>query len=140
MQSEFFGWSTTFETGITRIDIQHKVIVRILNELYDIIIGNNEEEKISKIIQELIQYTEYHFGEEEKMFSEYNYIEEKEHKKEHQTFVDEIQQAVSQMSTDKSILAIELMNFLKDWLTEHILDTDQKYVKFFKEQGIEILY
>ena len=140
MQSEFFKWNATFETGITRIDIQHKVIVRILNELYDIIIGNNEEDKISDIIVELIQYTEYHFSEEERMFSEYNYIGEKEHKIEHEKFVEEIHLVISQMNTDKGMVAIELMEFLKDWLTEHILDTDQKYVKFFKEQGIEISY
>ena len=140
MQNDFFEWNSTFETGITRIDIQHKVIVRILNELYDIIIGNKEEGKISNIIHELIQYTEYHFSEEEKMFDEYNYIEEKEHKLEHQKFVEEIQVVVSHMNSDKGMLAIELMNFLKDWLTEHILDTDKKYVEYFKQQGTEIFY
>jgi len=140
MQSEFFKWNSTYETGITRIDIQHKVIVRILNELYDIIIGNNEEDRISEIIKELVQYTEYHFSEEEKMFDKYGYVNENEHKKEHQKFVKEIHLVISQMNTDKGMLAIELMNFLKDWLTEHILDTDQEYVKYFKEQGIEILY
>ena len=138
MQTEFFKWNTTFETGITRIDIQHKVIIRILNELYDIIIENNEEYKMSEIIDELMQYTEYHFSEEEKLFDRYNYIEGKEHKIEHLKFVKEIEVVVLQMNTDKGMLAIELMNFLKNWLTEHILDTDQKYISFFKEKGIII--
>jgi len=136
MQDVFFKWNDTFNTGISRIDIQHKVIVKILNELYDIIIGDEREDKINEIIQELVQYTKYHFSEEEKLFEKYNYIEEKEHKAEHQRFVEEINTVVRQMNTDKGMLAIELMDFLKDWLTEHILDTDQKYITLFKEKGL----
>ena len=136
MQTDFFKWNKAFETGITKIDIQHKVIVKILNELYDIIIGNEQEEKINEIIHELIQYTKYHFSEEEKLFEKYNYIEKVEHEKEHENFVEEIKTVVSQMNTDKGMVAIELLNFLKDWLTEHIMVTDQKYVKFFKENGL----
>jgi hemerythrin len=137
-KQEFFKWDESFETGITKIDIQHKVIVKILNELYDAVIHNKEEEKMGQIINELVQYTVYHFEEEEKLFERYGFPHKEEHKKEHQKFIEKINDAVKLLETDSTIVALDLITFLKDWLTEHILITDGEYSKYFKKEGISI--
>ncbi len=138
MDKVFIEWSDTYNTGITKIDIQHKVIIKILNELYSIVIIDNNKYKIDDILNELVQYTIYHFGEEEKLFEKYNYTDEKEHKAEHKIFIDKINKIIKDKNkyTDSSIL--DLIEFLKDWLTEHILVTDNKYSVFFKNKGIII--
>ena len=134
MKTDFFKWNSAFETGITRIDIQHKVIVKVLNELYNVVIINKEEEKIDEILNELVQYTICHFGEEEKIFDKYNYIDKKEHQLIHSKFKKELEDIISKRK-DNSI-AVELISFLKDWLIDHIMNTDQEYVKFFNKKGI----
>ena len=137
MQNDFFKWDEAFETGIYRIDIQHKVLVKILNELYDIFLGNKGATSIDKVIQELVQYTIYHFGEEEKLFDKYNFSETKDHKQEHQKFIDKINIIIKNIN-EKDIVAMDLLNFLKDRLVDHIMVTDKKYVAFFNEKNIQI--
>ena len=134
METDFFKWSSAFETGIARIDIQHKVIVKVLNELYEIVIVNREKEKIDEILNELVQYTIYHFGEEEKIFEKYNYSDKVEHEKIHRKFKEELEDIISKKNNNS--VAIELISFLKNWLIDHIMNTDQEYVNFFKAKGI----
>ncbi len=135
---EFFQWSKSFETGITKIDIQHKVIVKILNELYEAVIEHKEEEKMHQIVDELVQYTIYHFGEEEKLFRKYGFPQQEDHRKEHQMFIDKINASVEEIKNDSGLVALDLITFLKDWLTDHIMVTDGEYAKFFKKEGIII--
>ncbi len=134
--NEFFQWDKACETGIAKIDVQHRVIVKILNDLYDIVIGDKEEEKMKDIIHELVQYTIYHFGEEEKLFKKYGFPLEKEHKEEHQKFINKVKESVRLVEEDKGMVALELITFLKDWLTEHIMITDGKYAEYFKQKNI----
>jgi len=138
METNFFKWETIFETGIEKIDNQHKVIIRLLNELYKIILDENGGGSIDNVINELVQYTDYHFGEEEKLFAKYKYIEEEQHKLEHQKFIDKINNIVKNEIKSEDFVAIELLNFLKDWLLEHIMVSDQKYAVFFNDNNIQI--
>ena len=136
METAFFKWDKAYNTNIPVIDMQHKVIVKILNELYEVVLVNNEEEKMSDIINELMQYTIYHFEEEEKLFEKHNFKESKDHKKEHQKFINEIKSIEIKQKSGETFLAFYLINFLKDWLIDHILVSDQEYVKFFKQKNI----
>ena len=133
MVTNFFKWNTAFETGITIIDTQHKVIVKTLNELYDIII-EEDNSKIDNIIIELLNYTDYHFNTEEKLFEKYKFPEETEHKLEHKNFIEKINEKLNKKKSDD--LAMDLLEFLKDWLVDHILVTDQKYAIFFKNNNL----
>jgi len=138
MENDFFRWEDIYNTNIASIDTQHKVIIKILNELYEVVLVRKEEGKLSDILNELVQYTVYHFQEEEKMFEEYAFVEEEEHKIEHQKFIDKVSQFGEMLESRKGFLAIDLIEFLKDWLIEHIMITDQKYVVYFKNKGIII--
>ena len=138
MENDFFKWEDIYNTSIASIDTQHKVIIKILNELYEVVLVKKEESKLSDILNELVQYTVYHFQEEEKMFEKHTFVEEEEHKIEHQKFIDKVEQFGKMLESRKDFLAIDLIDFLKDWLIEHIMITDQKYVVYFKNKGIII--
>jgi hemerythrin-like metal-binding protein len=140
MGQEYFKWSNVYETGFARIDTQHKVILKILNELYEVVLINKQDEKLTDILHELVQYTIYHFDEEEKLFSKYGYIEieEEEHKRAHEDFVRKITDFKNRLDKNTRLLTVELIDFLKDWLIDHILVEDQKYAEYFKKKGIQI--
>jgi len=136
MDTDFFKWDVVYNTNIASIDTQHKVIIKILNELYDVVLIDKQEDKLLDILNELVQYTIYHFEEEEKLFDVYGFTEEKEHRAEHQDFINKVKVFGEKLEKEEDFLVFDLIEFLKDWLIEHIMIADQKYVVFFKDKGI----
>ena len=62
----FITWTLDLDTGFADIDDQHKVLVDKINKFYDVYqTGNVVDIKIA--LQELLDYTVFHFDHEEKM-------------------------------------------------------------------------
>ncbi len=133
----FFEWKKEYETGIEKIDIQHKVILKILNELYRIIVEEQQVAILDEILDELVSYTKYHFSEEERLFEQINYNNEIKHKAEHRIFFEKIQKFIERKEKGEDIV-LDLVNFLANWLIDHILVSDQGYVSFIKENSIKL--
>lgn len=130
-------WGEKYILGITTIDKQHKILVDIINQLYSAFIDGTSSIIIGNIIKKLIEYTDYHFGEEEKVFEIINYEESPEHKKEHASFVEKIKSFETDSENGSFSISQNLLDFLKQWLLNHILEKDKRYIEFFKQNGIQ---
>jgi len=62
--------------------------------------------------------------------------EERQHKAIHKKLVDQVLDYQKKLIAGDPTVSINLMTFLKDWLTSHIKGIDTKYVHFMKEHGI----
>ena len=85
----------------------------------------------------LISYTATHFKTEEKYFDQFGYPETDSHKKEHAAFVKKVTDFKDGFEKGKLGLSVEILNFLSDWLKNHIKKTDMKYSQFFNEKGLK---
>jgi hemerythrin len=132
-----FIWNPTYETGIKSIDLQHKKLVDILNELYDAMGKGHANEMLGKILDELIQYTIVHFATEERLFKQHGYPEFVAHKKEHDDLTAQVKKLQADFKSGKITLSMQVATFLKDWLKVHILQTDKKYVAFLVSKGVK---
>jgi len=97
----------------------------------------NYAEELEKIINELCNYTEYHFRLEEELMKEHNYDKLQEHKEIH----DDFRLKVFKFRKDLALLGpcelIEgVLGSLKKWLIQHILFVDQDMAKLFKDQNL----
>ncbi|GAA0544648.1 hemerythrin [Rhizomicrobium palustre] len=131
------AWSEKLSVGIRSIDDQHKKLVTLVNQLHDGMIAGKGKEVVGPVLKGLIDYTATHFKFEEDLFARTGYGDAAAHKKEHEDLVrrvKEIQQVYDQKGP--SVLTIQVMNFLKDWLTSHILGSDQKYAPHLKSKGV----
>jgi len=126
--SKLIEWSSIFEIS-PKIDEQHKKLCNILNQLHDSYLKSTETSKLDNILKELQDYTIYHFNTEEELFRIHNYSKIKEHTKEHQYFVSKIDDFTKQYNKNDSLLTYNMLEFLKDWVIEHILNSDKKYIK-----------
>lgn len=136
MTRVFILWSEKYNTGINIIDEQHKKLIAILNSLYESFVDRTTNDKIKEVVKEMANYTEYHFGVEEKYFKEFNYENTEEHMAEHQYFIDQVKVFQNDIESGKVSVTFKLMNFLRSWLIEHINGTDRKYIALFKEKGL----
>lgn len=123
-------WNEKYEIDRGIIDEQHKKLIELINELYAAFIDGNAQNVIKEVIDELVEYTKYHFKEEESMFERINYPERKRHKKEHTDFVDKVSSFRDSIKIGKLSLTYDVMNYLRSWLQNHILLSDKKYISY----------
>ena len=88
MKKKLIVWDKYYSVGIEIIDNQHKKLIDMINDLYASFITGEAQEKAPGIVDQMLNYTDYHFKTEEKFFDEHNYPETDKHKEIHQSFVD----------------------------------------------------
>jgi hemerythrin len=126
-----FNWSTQYETGILLVDSQHKKLVDAINDLHDAMKEGKGKDKIEKTLDFLVDYTVLHFSAEEKLMQQKNYPDYSNHKKVHDKLVTEVKDIKTKYLAGK-VLPMEVSTFMSDWLKNHILGTDKKYIPFLK--------
>jgi len=138
---EIFPWNRNFETGIEKIDEQHKVLVEILNRLAWHFASSNSELACDHILDELLSYTAYHFKEEEEIWKaalgEHEMV--RNNHDGHQLFFVQIQMFRSSDEPEEKIMG-ELFNYLTRWLAFHILESDRRMALTLKavERGVPV--
>ncbi len=131
------NWDNNYSVNIQEIDNQHQLLIKLINELHDAMKIGKGKEALGSILNELVNYTVYHFGYEEKLFSTYGYSESIQHKAAHDKLVEQVKQIQKEYESGKTVFTLEVMNFLKDWLSGHIVGTDKKYSSFLNSKGIK---
>ena len=89
--TDLIVWRDSFNIGYEKIDIQHKQLVKLINELYRIHILEDKDQKMTQIFLDLQSYTVSHFSQEELLMKKYNYKFFSEHKSEHNEFLEKIE-------------------------------------------------
>ncbi|MBT3634539.1 MAG: hemerythrin family protein [Candidatus Marinimicrobia bacterium] len=129
-------WKEAYTVNIIEIDTQHKKLVDLINELHAALISGTGTKVLNKILNDLVNYTLYHFDTEEKFFDLYEYPESAEHKKAHKDLVQQVAALQKKHNDGEKVLTIDVMNFLRDWLQDHIVGTDKKFGPFLNSKGV----
>jgi hemerythrin-like metal-binding protein len=129
-------WKDEYSVKIQTIDLQHKKLIDLLNQIYDASRIGKGKEILGKILNELVTYTKVHFATEEEFFKKFSYPGFVQHKAEHDKLTKQVTDFQEQYASGRVTLSIEIMQFLKDWLNGHILGTDKKYTEFLNSKGL----
>ncbi|NLT50125.1 MAG: hemerythrin family protein [Ignavibacteria bacterium] len=132
-----YNWDENYSVKIEKIDSQHKQLLQMVNDLFEARQSGKAKEIINSIIQKLTQYTIIHFRDEENLMKIHKYPDFEIHKKEHDMLVKKVGELNEQLNSGSFSLTIEISQFLKEWLVNHILKTDKKYTQFFADRGIK---
>jgi hemerythrin len=139
-QMDFIEWKDSYSTGIALMDKHHQRLVALINQLYAGVFACEDVEQeralTASILVQLEDYAEYHFTVEEQLMSEYHFSEYTEHLSEHDAFREKITALSSRLSAGEIALSFSTFEFLRDWLTDHILVNDKKYGPFLREKGV----
>ncbi|MBF0100637.1 MAG: hemerythrin family protein [Desulfobacterales bacterium] len=130
-------WEDQFSVQIHEFDEQHKHIVNMINKLIDAKHSGENQKILSEVIHEMTRYLDFHFGNEHKYMIEFDYPHYQEHMLEHRKFITKTIQFRMGFRDDDPNLIDNLLNFLKQWLFEHIMTWDKSYTLFFHEKGLK---
>ena len=134
---EIIQWRPTLETGIDVIDQQHKRIVDYINALR-IAQVKGDRGAVAKTIDDVIDYTQSHFGFEEALMEDAGYFLLNAHKRVHELFIRRVAVLHQRFKSGEDI-AQDLHNVLARWLITHIQTEDRHYVGAVKEKMVGVV-
>jgi hemerythrin len=137
MTAALIDWSDELSVGIQEIDEQHKVLVDLTNQLHEAIVNRHAGDVTMGILTRLREYTKTHFTVEESLMRILGYPDYEEHKVGHERLIEQLERMVEKVELTGSSVSFELMHFLKNWLTRHIMEEDQLYSGYFLERGVK---
>ena len=121
-----FLWKKSYEIGLAEIDTQHRNLVGIINELSDAMMNQKGYTVVPHILEKLVDYIQFHFTTEEEIMRETKYPALDEHCQEHLAMTKKVIEFKKDYSENNEINSAEVLNFLCDWLKEHIAVSDKK--------------
>ena len=118
-----------FKTGIDFIDEQHSRLFEIADEAYNLLKNDFTIDKFDKVIDlidELKDYTVFHFKSEEEYMDSINYKRRFTQKIEHDAFLKKLEEVdYRAIDKDPDEYILKILEFLNQWLTGHILHNDK---------------
>ena len=123
-------WHNSFSVGVQKIDAQHRQLFTLINELIQAVTTNQHEEAFDQLFYLVLDYTHAHFQTEAEFFK--IHPDWHLHNQQHQDFIEHTRKLCKESQQDKVGAATALLEFLTNWLQNHILKTD---ITFFADLG-----
>ena len=131
MQNLFIVWNDDFNTGIPIIDEQHRAMVATINTLFYLIKEGDGIEALKPSLLSLEYYIATHFITEKKILEKTDFPKLKSHLQLHEDMKKEKERIERDAIYNKDPMV--LLHFLKEWLPEHLIHEDSKYIPYVKK-------
>ena len=122
-----FPWLDKYSVGLPQIDGQHQGLISLINDLHAAMRAGQAQQAGGRILDELVRYTEQHFAFEENMLRAKGYSQLAVHQAEHKRLTGQVLELRDRYRSRSLTITLEVMQFLKNWLANHIMGHDQKY-------------
>lgn len=129
-------WNTMYSVGVKSIDSQHTELFDIINELHAAMMKGQAMSLTGPLLHKLVDYTRKHFSAEEAMLAATKYPHLTEHRAKHADLIKQVGEYVTRFEKGESAINLDLLNFLRDWLTSHIQKVDHEYSPWLNEHGV----
>jgi hemerythrin len=131
------SWSDTMSVGVAKLDSEHRKLIDLINQLHGHMLEGKSNEVMGKVLDSLIDYTKTHFATEAALFRAHKYPQTSEHLQEHDALTKKVLDLQAELKAGKALIGAPVLNFLRDWLTKHIMKQDMAYRLFFAEKGVK---
>ena len=134
--SKALEWDSSFGVGVEKYDNAHKVLFNMVNDLADAMQQKKSKEAVGRVLNGLAEYTINHFADEERNFAQTRYPEEIQHKALHKKLLDQVTELIGKFNAGEPLITQDVINFLQDWLINHIKGVDKRYGPHLNKNGI----
>lgn len=126
-------WKDNYSVGVDIIDEQHKHLFEIGNRAYEILKDKlciDKYDKMAEVLEDLREYTKYHFKTEEDYMLEAGYERYFVQKVAHKNFIAKLEEYDLDDLGELADKEIEdILSFIFEWVLEHILKEDKKLLE-----------
>lgn len=123
-------WDPSYSVKQPHLDKEHQSLFTALNQFYEGLRKGVPKESMYTLIEDLIHYTKTHFASEEKHMQTIGFPGLQKHQEEHRAFEAKVEDFYSKVKNGKLLMSVEITNFIKDWILNHIQTQDQQYANF----------
>jgi hemerythrin len=120
-----FDWKHSYETGLDRIDNEHRVFLDLVKEFAESIDEDLESPLFVRLAHEIYKYADFHFFSEERMMEKIGYPDTARHKQAHALLLEELREFIDSLSMDRS-RGKAMADFLVRWFLSHTVSEDTK--------------
>lgn len=133
---EPISWEPSFSVGVGTLDAQHQQIIEMINRLLsapDVYVGS---EAISEMLARMVTYADAHFVAEERLLEARGYAELSAHRRQHRFYRRTVIALCQDTIESKTAVPVDLLEFLRSWWTNHILNVDARYRSLFGDEKV----
>ena len=128
--------SKDMETGVAKIDEQHKELVNRINAVSSMGTKSMSKEETQKTLDLLGEYIIKHFSDEEILQKKSNYPKFDWHRGQHQLYISEFQKLKQEYTQNgaSAKFTLDLSNSIIGWIVRHIKSVDVEFGKYYNSQ------
>jgi len=124
-------WTKNFSVGNPALDSDHKILMSLINHIHDAKKAGEDETAVASLLETLMDYAQQHFSREEGLMKKNNYPDLDRHREEHKMLTDQLSDLLADYhKTGSHETSDEIIEILRFWLVEHILEVDMDYKPF----------
>jgi hemerythrin len=131
------AWDDSLTVNVREIDSQHKMLLTLVNQLHEATKFGRGSDILGEVFSEVVEYTKYHFAAEERLMRENGFPEYLLHKALHEDLrvrLTELQREFD--GGERAAVGIGTIQFLRDWLVNHISARDRAIGQYMANQGV----
>ena len=128
------SWHDQYLIGERSIDEQHKQLFKLVNEFHSHWVLLHDPKEIVTVLNQLIQYGEYHFATEEAIMAKEGYPKLEHHQEDHEKLVKIVFLLNEEFAEKHELAANDVQKFCKHWLVDHIIYADYEFRDFLAQK------
>ena len=129
----FLEWRKDYDVGHAMIDYDHRNLCNLINALHRDTRAGLTPESVEQAYKNLVHYVEEHFAREENLFRDTDYPSSEDHIRQHREIEKRVRTGAELFSRyPDDFDSDDFLDFLRRWLTGHILKTDQGYLPYIQ--------
>lgn len=121
------SWDSSYSVGVSQLDQEHQKLLDMFFQLHQALTLGKSKAIIVQLVSELREYTLTHFKNEESYLEQINHPTLDEQKQQHATFIQKVDEFEVELNKGNSFVSMQVLQFLNDWIANHILDKDMKF-------------
>ncbi len=129
---EKIEWDPGYSVDIEEIDMHQKKMFELFNLLIDSKKSEIDAKACSNIISDITEYGKLYFSTEERILREKGYPDLSAHSRTHRQFIRNSISLRREVLEDITNLTDDVILELRDWLINHIINSDSDYVPFLR--------